>query len=39
MNKFEAEKIINAYGGAIANDKNPFKKQAALPKDKGGLDG
>lgn len=35
MDKFNAEKIINAYGGAIANDKNPFKKQSMLPCSKG----
>jgi hypothetical protein len=26
MNKFQAEKIINAYGGAIASTEKPFKK-------------
>jgi hypothetical protein len=34
MNKYQAEKIINAYGGAIANNKNVFKKQSILPCSK-----
>lgn len=34
MDKYQAEKIINAYGGAIANDKNSFKKQSTLPCSK-----
>lgn len=34
MNKFQAEKIINAYGGAIAASKKIFKKQSTLPCSK-----
>ena len=34
MNKFQAEKIINNYGSAIANSKNVFKKQSTLPCSK-----
>lgn len=34
MDKYQAEKIINAYGAAIANDKNVFKRQSALPCSK-----
>ena len=30
MNKFEAEKIVNAYGGVIANTKGPFRKISEL---------
>jgi len=31
MDKHQAEKIINLYGAAIANNKNPLKKRSALP--------
>lgn len=34
MDKHEAEKIVNKYGGAIAQDKNPFKKKSTLPCSK-----
>jgi len=34
MNKFQAEKIINAYGGVIASSEKPFKKQSTLPCSK-----
>lgn len=34
MNKFQAEKIINAYGGAIAGSEKAFKKQSTLPCSK-----
>ena len=34
MNKFEAEKIINKYGTAIAGDKQAFKKQSTSPCSK-----
>lgn len=34
MDKYQAEKIINAYGGAIANNKGPFRKQSTLPCSK-----
>ncbi len=34
MNKYQAEKIINEYGGAIANNKGPFRKQSTLPCSK-----
>ncbi len=34
MNKFQAEKIINGYGGAIAGSEKVFKKQSTLPCSK-----
>lgn len=34
MNKYQAEKIINEYGVAIANDKNAFKRRSTLPCSK-----
>jgi len=34
MNKFDAEKIANAYGGVIANTKGPFRKISELPHAK-----
>jgi len=34
MNKFEAEKIVNAYGGVIANTRGPFRKISGLPHPK-----
>lgn len=34
MKKYEAEKIINRYGGAIAQNKSPFKKKSTLPCSK-----
>ena len=34
MNKHQAEKIINAYGSAIANAKNVFKRRSTLPCSK-----
>ena len=34
MNKYQAEKIIKDYGGAIASDKSVFKKQSTLPCSK-----
>lgn len=34
MNKFQAEKIINQYGKAIANSGSVFKKQSTLPCSK-----
>lgn len=34
MDKYQAEKIVKEYGGAIANDKNVFKKSSTLPCSK-----
>ena len=34
MDKYQAEKIVRDYGGAIANDTNVFKKQSSLPCSK-----
>ncbi len=34
MDLLQAEKIVNAYGGAIAKDTNVFKKQSTLPCSK-----
>lgn len=34
MDKIQAEKIVNKYGAAIANDKNFFKKKSSLPCSK-----
>jgi hypothetical protein len=37
MNKFEAEKILNAFGGVIANTKGPFRRISDLPHPKAAI--